>query len=63
MVLPLLCGVFIVLDALGIYVFSTLRLIAIGVTFVIILLPCFKEISIGEITLKNVIEKQREDVE
>ena len=63
LILPLLCGSFIVLDALEIYVFSTLRLIAIGVMIVIILLPCFKEISIGEITLKNEIEKQREDVE
>lgn len=60
-ILPLVCLALVLLDAFGIYTFSTLRLIAIGAGAVITLIPCFKEIKIGEISLKNQIEKQKEE--
>lgn len=60
-ILPLVCIALVLLDAFGIYTFSTLRLVAIGAGAVITLIPCFKEIKIGEISLKNQIEKQKEE--
>ena len=60
-ILPLVCLALVLLDAFGIYTFSTLRLVAIGAGAVITLIPCFKEIKIGEISLKNQIEKQKEE--
>ena len=60
-IFPLVCLALVLLDAFGIYTFSTLRLIAIGAGAVITLIPCFKEIKIGEISLKNQIEKQKEE--
>lgn len=60
-ILPLVCLALVLLDAFGIYTFSTLRLVAIGAGAVITLIPCFKEIKIGEIPLKNQIEKQKEE--
>ena len=60
-IFPLVCLALVLLDAFGIYTFSTLRLIAIGAVAVITLIPCFKEIKIGEISLKNQIEKQKEE--
>lgn len=61
LIVPLLCLILILLDAFGIYTFSTLRLITIGACVAVILIPCFKEIKIGEITLKSIIEKQKEE--
>lgn len=60
-IIPFLCLVLILLDAFGIYIFSTLRLVTIGVGTGVLLIPCFKEIRIGEITLKNIIEKNKEE--
>lgn len=60
-IIPSFSLIFILLDAFGIYTFSTLRLITIGVCFAAILIPCFKEIKIGEISLKSIIEKQKEE--
>lgn len=60
-ILPMACLTFIMLDAFGIYALSELRLILIGAGAGIILLPCFKEIKIGEISLKNEIERQKEE--
>lgn len=57
---PILGLALILLDAFGVYVFSTLRLSVIGVIVVITLVPCFKEITIGEVSLKNAIEQQKE---
>lgn len=57
---PILGLALILLDAFGVYVFSTLRLSVIGVIVVITLIPCFKEITIGEVSLKNAIEQQKE---
>lgn len=61
--LPLVCVSLVVLDALGIYTLSNLRLITVGAGAAVALIPCFKEIKIGEISLKNQIEKQREEIE
>lgn len=60
-ILPLIGLTIILLDAFQKYSFSTLRLIAIGACAVVTLIPCFKEIKIGEIYLKNQIEKQKEE--
>lgn len=51
----------ILLDAFGVYPLSTLRLIVIGAIAVITLIPCFKEIKIGELSLENVIEQQKDE--
>ena len=60
-ILPLVCLALILLDVFGVYTLSSLRLITIGAGAVGSLIPCFKEIKIGEITLKNIIEKQKEE--
>ena len=62
-IIPIICIAAILLDALNIYTFSTLRLIVIGALGAILLLPCYKEIKIGEISLKNELEKQKEESE
>ena len=49
------------MDAFEIYTFSALRLIVIGAGAAIILLPCFKEIKIGEVLLKKEIEKEKRE--
>lgn len=61
LIFPLICIGLLILDAVGIYAFSTLRLIVIGAGVAIVLIPCFKEIKIGEISLKQAIEKQKEE--
>ena len=61
LILPLICVVLVLLDAFGIYTLSSLRLITIGSGAVIVLLPCFKEIKIGEITLKSIINREKEE--
>ena len=60
LVWPLLGVALILLDAFGVYSFSTLRLIVLGAVVMITLAPCFKEITIGEVSLKNAIEQQNE---
>ena len=62
-ILPIACIILVVLDAVGIYPFSALRLIAIGAVAGVTVLPCFKEIKIGEISLKNEIEQEKKEVE
>ena len=61
LVWPVLGVGLILLDAFNVYSFSTLRLIVIGVIVVITLVPCFKEITVGEVSLKNAIEQQKEE--
>lgn len=58
---PLLGLALILLDAFDVYSLSTLRLIVLGVIVVITLVPCFKEITVGEVSLKNAIEHQKEE--
>lgn len=60
-ILPMICVILIVLDALGIYTFFVLRLCVVGAGVALTLVPCFKEIKIGEISLVNEIEKQKEE--
>ena len=60
-ILPIICVGLLLLDAFGIYTFSALRLIVIGAGAAIILLPCFKEIKIGEVLLKKEIEKEKRE--
>lgn len=60
-ILPIICVGLLLLDAFEIYAFSALRLIVIGAGAAIILLPCFKEIKIGEVLLKKEIEKEKRE--
>lgn len=60
-ILPIICVGLLLLDAFEIYTFSTLRLIVIGAGAAVILLPCFKEIKIGEVLLKKEIEKEKRE--
>lgn len=60
-ILPAICVILLVLDALEVYTFSILRLCVVGVGTALTLVPCFKEIKIGEISLVNEIEKQKEE--
>ena len=62
-VFPTVCLALILLDAFGVYTLSTLRLITVGAGAIAALIPCFKEIKIGEISLKHQIEKQKEENE
>ena len=62
-VFPFVCLTLILLDAFGVYTLSTLRLITVGAGAITTLIPCFKEIKIGEISLKHQIEKQKEETE
>ena len=61
LILPLVCLTLVLLDVFEIYTLSSLRLITIGAGAAVTLIPCFKEIKIGEITLKNIIENQKEE--
>ena len=61
LILPAVCLALVLLDAFEVYTLSSLRLITIGAGAAVSLIPCFKEIKIGEITLKNIIEKQKEE--
>lgn len=60
-ILPVVCVILLILDALEVYIFSILRLCVVGVGAALTLVPCFKEIKIGEISLINEIEKQKEE--
>lgn len=59
-ILPPICILILLLDAFGFYTLSTHRLIVMGIAIALPLVPCFKEISIGEVSLKREIEKQSE---
>lgn len=59
-ILPLICVLALILDAFAIYTFSNHRLIVMGIGMGLTLIPCFKEISVGEISLKREIEEQDE---
>ena len=60
-ILPIIGIALLLLDAFDIYTFSTLRIIVIGSLAAIILLPCFKEIKIGEVLLKKEIEEEKKE--
>ena len=59
--LPLVCVGLVLLDAFNVYTLSSLRLITIGAGAAGTLIPCFKEIRLGEIVIKTISDKpQRE---
>ncbi len=60
-ILPPIGVLILILDAFGIYTLSSHRLIVIGIGMALPLIPCFKEINVGEISLKREIEKQGEE--
>ncbi len=60
-IFPAICMALLLLDAFEIYTLSVLRLTTIGAGAIAALIPCFKEIKIGEISLKNQVDKQNED--
>lgn len=60
-ILPPICLLILLLDAFDVYTLSTHRLILMGIGIASPLVPCFKEISIGEVSLKREIEKQNEE--
>ncbi len=62
-IFPAICFALVLLDAFGLYELSVLRLITIGAGAVAALIPCFKEIKIGELSLKNQIENDKEKKE
>ena len=43
----------LVLDAVGIYIFNTERLLVLGIGLMIILLPCFSEVTIKDFTVRR----------
>ena len=61
LILPLICLIMVLLDAFQVYTFSTLRLITIGAGAVVSLLPCYEEIKIGNIHLKNQVGKNKDE--
>ena len=61
--LPLIGITLLVLEALGIYPFTPMRLIVIGVIVLLLLLPFFSEISIKDISFKRDKEKKEKNNE
>ena len=53
LVVPFIVLTLLILDALGIYVFTSQRLTVLGVGVLIILLPFFSEISLKNISVKR----------
>lgn len=43
----------LVLDAMGIYTFNTERLLVLGAGLLVLLLPCFSEVSIKDLTVRR----------
>ncbi len=52
-IVPLIVTVLLVLDALGIYLFNTERLIVLGIGLLNILLPFFSEITVKDLSMKR----------
>lgn len=59
-IIPVICVLFFVVDYFEFYEITTVRLILLGALGVVVLIPCFQEIKIGEISLKRKIEKSKE---
>lgn len=58
-IIPVIGVILLVLDAIEIYQFNTERLIVLGIILLVVLLPFFSEISLGEVSVK----RKREDKE
>lgn len=52
-VIPLVVIILLILDGLGLYPFTTERLIVLGVGVLVILLPFFSEITVKNLTVKR----------
>lgn len=51
--MPVIITALLILDALRIYIFSTERLLVLGIGLLIILLPFFSEITLKGLTVKR----------
>lgn len=51
--IPSVMATLLVLDGLGLYTFNTERLLVIGASVIIVLIPFFEEISVKNISLKK----------
>ncbi len=52
-VIPLAVIILLILDGLGLYPFTTERLIVLGVGLLVILLPFFSEITVKNLSVKR----------
>ena len=52
-VVPVIVIILLVLDALGVYVFNSERLMVLGIGLLIILLPFFSEITVKDLSVKR----------
>ena len=52
-IIPILDIALLVLDALGIYIFNSERLMVLGIGLLVILLPFFNEISLINLSVKR----------
>ncbi len=60
-ILPLGITLMMVLDGLGIYAFTTERLLLLGALLLIVLLPFFNEITVKDLSVRRMSEKQEKD--
>lgn len=51
--LPIATVALLVLDANGIYTFNTERLLVLGIGLLILLLPCFSQITLKDLTFRR----------
>ncbi len=51
--LPVITAALLVLDASGIYTFNAERLLVLGISLVITLLPCFSEVTFKDLTVRR----------
>ena len=52
-IIPIIVIALLVLDALGIYIFNSERLMVLGIGLLIILLPFFSEVSLKDFSVKR----------
>ena len=52
-IVPIAVITLLVLDAIGIYIFNTERLMVLGIGLLIVLLPFFSEISVKDLSVKR----------
>ena len=51
--IPAVTASLLVLDAKGIYTFNTERLLVLGIGLLVLLLPCFSEVTIKDLTVRR----------
>lgn len=61
LILPLALILLMFLDAKGIYIFNTERLIVIGTIILIVLIPFFSEITFKDISLKRIVKDTKKN--